>query len=56
MAALCTIASLLPPYVTMMMHTTIDALQWAYRKWWQASGGNRVSGIQQMVTFVGRES
>ena len=56
MAAICTIASRMPPSVTMMMHSTIDALQWDYRKWRQASGGNRVAGIKQVVIFVGWES
>ena len=56
MAALCSIASQLPPSVTMMMQSAMDALQWDNRKWWQASGYSRLFGNQRVVIFGGWES
>ena len=53
MAAVCTIASQLTPSVTMMMQSAMDALQWDYRKWWQASGDSLVFGNQRVVIFGG---
>ena len=53
MAVLCTISSRLPPPVTMMMQSAMDALQWDNHKWWQASGDSRVFGDQRVVIFGG---